>query len=190
MQANAATRSIARYAGTIAATVIFTGAAFTMGGQMLVTAIGGAPGSAVASASSTPTETVAAFREIEPLSPSDPRAAAALAVSVAASGRPAGEAPSTIEGVVGLPGAPEALAPSAEDLAPREMRRVTASSLNVRAAPVSGSAVLGSVRRDTRLAVHEVNGRWVRVSDGAGVEGWVFDTYLAPADTEMAALDR
>jgi uncharacterized protein YgiM (DUF1202 family) len=68
------------------------------------------------------------------------------------------------------------LAPGASS----DMRRVTALVLNVRAGPSANAERVGRLTKGATVAVLEAPGRWVRISAGDGVTGWVSSRYLRP----------
>lgn len=62
---------------------------------------------------------------------------------------------------------------------------VSASSLNLRAAPGTGERVLASLPRNTQVLAGERRGTWVQVS-AHGVVGWVNADYLGAAPVQEA----
>lgn len=64
---------------------------------------------------------------------------------------------------------------------------VTASSLNLRAAPGTGARVLASLPRNTRVLAGERRGTWVQVS-AQGVTGWASGDYLGAAPVREAPI--
>ena len=64
-------------------------------------------------------------------------------------------------------------------------------SINVRTQPSTGAAVAVNLKRGAAVAVLETRGNWDRVeatpSQGAPVQGWIFNTYLSDAAQPVAA---
>ena len=77
-------------------------------------------------------------------------------------------------------GSPEPVTPSGES---REVCRVTAVSLNVRAGAGTGYAVKGALYEGQAFKVTGTSGNWYRIEAFDGLTGWISKTYTAPGAT-------
>jgi uncharacterized protein YgiM (DUF1202 family) len=66
-------------------------------------------------------------------------------------------------------------------------RLYAARSVNVRAAPSTGAAVIANLKRGASVGVLETKGAWSRVELSGRQQGWAFNTYLVEADPGVAA---
>lgn len=72
-------------------------------------------------------------------------------------------------------------APTPPPLAPTHLLQIRVGLANFRASPGTGSAILGVLRKGTRLTALEEKDRWFRVRLDDGREGWVAASVVAPA---------
>jgi hypothetical protein len=77
-----------------------------------------------------------------------------------------------------------AVTPRAEAVVPR---LYAARSVNVRAAPSTGAAVIANLKRGASVGVLETKGAWSRVELSGRQQGWAFNTYLVETDPGVAA---
>lgn len=79
---------------------------------------------------------------------------------------------------------PEAeLSPVAvEPEAARDLRRITAGTLNMRSEPNKNSELIASLPRGTQVEVLETSGTWAYVTAADGSTGWLSQNFLAPAE--------
>jgi uncharacterized protein YgiM (DUF1202 family) len=71
-----------------------------------------------------------------------------------------------------------ATAPAAE--IPKDIRRITAGILNMRAEPNKYSDLVASLPRGTEVAVSDTSGSWAYVTTSDGTTGWLSQNFLTP----------
>lgn len=76
--------------------------------------------------------------------------------------------------------APE-LAPVAPPVA-RDIREITAGSLNMRSEPNKYSELIASLPRGAEVSVSETSGTWAYVTTTDGTAGWLSQNFLAPVE--------
>jgi hypothetical protein len=78
------------------------------------------------------------------------------------------------------------LAEPVSDAAPvpasRDIRRITAGSLNMRTEPNQNAGLVASLPRGTEVAVSETAGSWAYVETADGTSGWLSQNFLAPVE--------
>lgn len=66
--------------------------------------------------------------------------------------------------------------------AARDLRRITAGSLNMRTEPNQYSGLIASLPRGTEVAVSDTAGTWAYVTTADGTTGWLSQNFLAPVE--------
>lgn len=76
--------------------------------------------------------------------------------------------------------------PALEPVAPvapaRDIRRITAGSLNMRSEPNNFSQLVVSLPRDTQVVVSDTSGSWAYVTAPDGSSGWLSQNFLAAVE--------
>jgi uncharacterized protein YgiM (DUF1202 family) len=74
------------------------------------------------------------------------------------------------------------LAPVAPATPTRDLRRITAGSLNMRSEPNKFSELVASLPRDTEVVVSDTSGSWAYVTTADGTSGWLSQNFLAAVE--------
>ena len=74
-----------------------------------------------------------------------------------------------------------AAAPVVPDVA-RDLRKITAGSLNMRSEPNKYSELIASLPRGTEVAVSDTSGTWAYVTTADGTAGWLSQNFLTPVE--------
>ena len=64
----------------------------------------------------------------------------------------------------------------------RDIRRITAGSLNMRSEPNKYSDLIASLPRGTAVEVSDTSGSWAYVTTTDGTSGWLSQNFLAPVE--------
>jgi len=66
--------------------------------------------------------------------------------------------------------------------AARDLRKITAGSLNMRSEPNKNSDLIASLPRGTEVAVSDTSGTWAYVTTADGTAGWLSQNFLAAVE--------